>query len=141
VQCVLARMRLAHGNLEQVGRFLKQQDISPSDEFSYVRGPLHLVLLRMVLAQGEYDSALALSQRLLGAAEAMDRTGTVIEILVLRAIAFQGKRDLVQALSTMERAIELAEPARYVRVFLDEGGNPWPAYCSRLEPITWGLCI
>jgi LuxR family maltose regulon positive regulatory protein len=75
----------------------------------------------MYLAQGEYDSALALSQRLLGAAEATDRTGTVIEIHILRAIAFQGRRDLVQALSTLERAIALAEPARCVRVFLDEG--------------------
>ena len=45
----------------------------------------------------------------------------MIEILVLRAIAYQGKRDLVQALSTLERAIALAEPARNVRVFTDEG--------------------
>ena len=121
VQCVLARMRLAQGNFEQVGQFLKKHNISPGDDISYAREPLYLVLLRMYLAQGEYDSALALSQRLLGAAEATDRTGTVIEIHVLRAIAFQGKRDLVQALSTLERAIALAEPARCVRVFLDEG--------------------
>ena len=45
----------------------------------------------------------------------------VIETLVLRALAFQGKRDLFQALSTLERAISFAEPERYVRVFLDEG--------------------
>ena len=121
VQCVLARMRLAQGNFEQVGQFLKKHAISPGDDISYAREPLYLVLLRMYLAQGEYDSALALSQRLLGAAEATDRTGTVIEIHVLRAIAFQGKRDLVQALSTLERALALAEPARCVRVFLDEG--------------------
>ena len=121
VQCVLARMRLAQGNFEQVGQFLKKHNISPGDDISYAREPLYLVLLRMYLAQGEYDSALALSQRLLGAAEATDRTGTVIEIHVLRAIAFQGKRDLVQALSTLERALALAEPARCVRVFLDEG--------------------
>jgi LuxR family maltose regulon positive regulatory protein len=121
VQCVLARMRLAQGNTEQVGRFLKKHAISPDDEFSTAREPLVLVLLRLYLAQGEYDSALALSQRLLGAAEATDRMGTVIEILILRAIAYQGKRDLGQALSTLERAIALAEPARSVRVFLDEG--------------------
>jgi LuxR family maltose regulon positive regulatory protein len=116
VQCVLARMRLAQGNFEQVGQFLKKHNISPGDDISYAREPLYLVLLRMYLAQGDYDSALALSQRLLGAAEATDRTGTVIEICVLRALAYQGKRELVQALSTLERAIALAEPARYVRV-------------------------
>jgi LuxR family maltose regulon positive regulatory protein len=121
VQCVLARMRLAQGNTEQVGGFLKKHAISPGDEFSTARAPLVLVLLRLYLAQGEYDSALALSQRLLGAAEATDRMGTGIEILILRAIAYQGKRELAQALSTLERAIVLAEPARTVRVFLDEG--------------------
>jgi LuxR family transcriptional regulator, maltose regulon positive regulatory protein len=121
VQCVLARMRLAQGNTEQVGRFLKKQDISPDDDISYAREPLYLVLLRMLLAQGEVDSALALSQRLLEAAEATDRTGTVIEIHVLRAIAYQSKRELAQALSTLERALALAEPAGAVRVFLDEG--------------------
>ncbi len=51
----------------------------------------------------------------------MGRTGSVIEILVLRAIAFQGKRDVAQALSFLERAMALAEPEGYVRVFLDEG--------------------
>ncbi len=33
----------------------------------------------------------------------------------------QAKRDLAQALSTLDQAMALAEPARYVRVFLDEG--------------------
>jgi LuxR family transcriptional regulator, maltose regulon positive regulatory protein len=121
VQCALARMRLAQGNLEQVDQFLKKHSLSPGDGDCYALEPMYLLLLRMNLAHGEYDSALALSERLLGPAEAAGRIGTVIETQVLRAIAFQGKRDLVQALSTLERAILLAEPAGYVRVFLDEG--------------------
>ncbi len=121
VQCVLARTRLAQGNCEYVGQFLKKHNVAPDDDISYTREPLYLVLLRLYLAQGEYDAALALSQRLLGTAEATERTGTVIEIQVLQALALQAKRDLAQALSTLERALALAEPAGYVRVFLDEG--------------------
>ncbi len=121
VQCTLARLWLAQGNFEQVGDFLKKNNISPGDDISYAREPMYLVLLRMLLCQGEFERALALSERLLGSVEATGRTGIVIEILILRAIAFQGNRDLAQALSALQRAIALAEPARYVRVFLDEG--------------------
>ena len=121
VQCALARMRLSQGDFEQVGQFLNKHCVSPDDDISYVREPLYLVLVRTYLAQGEYDAVLALSQRLLAAAEATDRMGAAIEIDILRALAFQGKRDLVPALRALEQAVALAEPARYVRVFLDEG--------------------
>lgn len=47
--------------------------------------------------------------------------GRVIEILVLQTMALQGKQDLAQALSVLERALALAQPERYVRIFLDEG--------------------
>jgi LuxR family maltose regulon positive regulatory protein len=45
----------------------------------------------------------------------------VIEILVLQALALQagGKND--SALSSLERALILAEPEGYVRTFVDEG--------------------
>jgi len=58
---------------------------------------------------------------LLHMAEAAKRVGRVIEVLVLQALAFQGKRDMDQALSVLERALALAQPEGYCRVFLDEG--------------------
>lgn len=121
VQCAVARLWLGQRNYEQVTQFLKTKKISCDTDISYAQEPVYLVWLRMLLSQGEFDRAAALSERLLRQAEATSRTGMVIETLVLRALAFQGKRDLFQALSTLERAIALAEPERYVRVFLDEG--------------------
>ena len=50
-----------------------------------------------------------------------DRTGSVIEILVLQALAHQAHGDLAAALASLERALTLAEPEGYVRVFVDEG--------------------
>ncbi len=120
-QCALARLWLAQGNFERVGQFLKKNTISQAGDILYAREPMYLVLLRMLFCQGEVEDALALSERLLQLAEATSRTGRLIEILALRAIAFQAKRDLAQALSTLDRAMALAEPERYVRVFLDEG--------------------
>lgn len=47
--------------------------------------------------------------------------GSAIEILILQALALQMQQDMPVALSSLERALKLAEPEGYVRVFVDEG--------------------
>jgi LuxR family maltose regulon positive regulatory protein len=62
-----------------------------------------------------------LLERLFRAAEAGGRTGSVIECLMLQALAHQAQGDLSAARAPLERALRLAKPEGYVRVFLDEG--------------------
>ena len=47
--------------------------------------------------------------------------GSVIEILMLQALAHEVQGDSSTALVPLERALSLAEPEGYVRVFVDEG--------------------
>ena len=47
--------------------------------------------------------------------------GSVIEILVLQALAHQAQGDIPVALIPLEQALTLAEPEGYIRMFLDEG--------------------
>jgi LuxR family maltose regulon positive regulatory protein len=72
-------------------------------------------------AERAAHEAAPLLERLLLAAEAGGRTGRVIEILVLRALAHQALGDIPAALGSLGRAVTLAEPEGYVRVFADEG--------------------
>jgi len=65
--------------------------------------------------------AIGLLERLLKAAEAGERMGSVIEILVLHALAHQIQGDIPAALAPLSRALTLAEPEGYVRMFVDEG--------------------
>ena len=64
---------------------------------------------------------MGLLERLLQAAEEGERTGSVIEILVLQALAHQMQGNISAALVPLERALTLAEPEGYVRIFVDEG--------------------
>ncbi len=82
----------------------------------------------MRIAQGRDDpvspflqDALRLLDRLLGDTEAKARLGSVLEILVLRALALQAHGDRTSAFSTLERVLVLAEPEGYIRLFVDEG--------------------
>ncbi len=65
--------------------------------------------------------AMGLLERLLQAAEEGGRTGSVIEILVLQALAHQMQGDIPAALMALQQALTLAEPEGYVRMFVDEG--------------------
>ena len=67
------------------------------------------------------DDAVRLLERLLHAAEEGGRIGSVIEILALQALAHQAQGNTSSALAPLERALSLAEPEGYVRVFVDEG--------------------
>jgi LuxR family maltose regulon positive regulatory protein len=126
VRSALARLSIAQGNLEKASHLIRQSGSHPGSmngaaDISYLQEPIVLVMVRLHIAKGEYNGALALSQRLLQKAEAEKRLGRVIEILVLQSLAFQGKRDIDQALSVLKKALSLARPEGYTRVFLDEG--------------------
>ena len=54
-------------------------------------------------------------------AEAKARMGSVLEILIVRALALEAQGNRTSALSTLERALVLAEPEGYIRLFVDEG--------------------
>jgi LuxR family maltose regulon positive regulatory protein len=59
--------------------------------------------------------------RLLRAAEDGGRIGSVIDTLVLLALAHDARGDIPAALEALERALVLAQPEGYVRVFVQAG--------------------
>ena len=128
VPALKARVWIAQGSLGEALGWAREQGLSADDDLSYLREFEHITLARMLLARHQeeraehsLDQATRLLERLLAAAEEGGRTGRVIEILVLRALAHQTLGDISAALSCLERAMTLAEPEGYVRVFLDEG--------------------
>jgi LuxR family maltose regulon positive regulatory protein len=128
VPAVRARVWIAQGRLGEALGWAREQGLSVDDDLSYLREFEHITLARLLLARYQDEraqrlmhEAAGLLERLLPAAETGGRTGRVIEILVLRALAHQALGDTPAALAALERAMMLAEPEDYVRVFADEG--------------------
>lgn len=67
------------------------------------------------------QEALQLLEVLYPEAVKLDRGKSVIEILLLQALAHQAKGNLTQAMAALTRALTLAEPEGFVRLFVDEG--------------------
>jgi len=119
---------LAQNRLSDALRWAREQGLSVDDELSYLREFDHITLARVLIAfyktdRGEDDlqAAFGLLERLLQAAEEGGRNGSMIEILILQALAQQAQGDPPLALGSLERALTLAEPEGYVRSFVDEG--------------------
>src|SRR5580700_6520630 len=124
VPALKARVWIAQGRLGEALSWAHEQGMSADDDLSYLREFEYITLARMLLARslGEpVHQVTRLLERLLLAAEAGGRTGHVIEILVLQALALQAPGHIPAALTCLERALTLAEPEGYVRVFVDEG--------------------
>ena len=83
-----------------------------------------------------FDDALRLIDRLLGVAESGARMGSAIEILVLRALALHARRETSGAFVALGRALTVAEPEGYIRVFVDEGA-PMAALLSEFLKVRY----
>jgi LuxR family maltose regulon positive regulatory protein len=131
VPAMRARLLLAQGRLAEALDWARANNLAADDELSYVREFEHVTLARVLLRQHDAEpsqaamrTAYGLLERLRGAAEGGGRTGTLIEILTLQALAHHaehGHRDIEGALVSLERALRLAEPEGYVRLFVGEG--------------------
>jgi LuxR family maltose regulon positive regulatory protein len=128
IPALRARLSLTQGRMDAARAWVREQGLAVNDELSYLREFQHVTLARVLLAEHSVErskrslsGATKLLQRLLSAAEDGGRTGTVIEVLALQALAHQAAGDLPTALASLHRALTLAEPEGYVRIFVDEG--------------------
>ncbi len=84
----------------------------------------HLAVARVLIVKGDEPSlgqALALLRGVLEVAEAEGRMGVQIEALALLALALWRRGEQASAMTALERALRLAEPEGYLRLFADLG--------------------
>lgn len=122
------RLWVAQGRLGQALGWVREQKMSVDDDLSYLREFDHITLAKVFLASYRSNHAevsisevMRLLERLLKAAEERGGKGSVIEILILQAMAYHAQGNLPAALPSIQQALVLAEPQCYVRIFLDEG--------------------
>jgi LuxR family maltose regulon positive regulatory protein len=116
-----ARLWLMQGDVDAAARWVaqateEQKRATPDDD------PLpYLVLPRLHVAQGNPEEALRLLQPALQRARAAGAVGETLNVLGLQACAFHLQGRAAQALAVLEQALQLGEPGRYVRTFVDQG--------------------
>lgn len=130
IDAIKARIYLKQGRLSKAKEWVKERGLSVNDDLSYLREYEHITLARVLVAEYQnhrkecaITEALSLLDRLLNAAKDTKRMGSMLEILVTQALAYQAQGSASRALALLERALILAEPEGYLRMFLDEGAG------------------
>ncbi|MBV9929082.1 MAG: winged helix-turn-helix transcriptional regulator [Acidobacteria bacterium] len=121
LQALQALLHLRRGDHAFVGRWAESCGIGPEDEPDYPNELTHMTFARWLVAKGEAGRSLPLLARLQRSAESGGRLRSVVEILILRALAQQACGLEAEALDTLERVLAAAAPESYVRSFVDEG--------------------
>ncbi len=130
VAATRARLAAARGDLAGARAWLASVSLGLDNDPIYRHEYELVTVARVLLAEHASTGspslvaeATGLLNRVLVAAEAGARTGSVIEILVVSALALQAAGEQGQALSSLERAVRLAESEGWVRVFTAEGSH------------------
>ncbi len=139
VDARIARLQLVRGDVRAAERWAADRSLTPDDEITYVREFDHLTLARILLARHaahhddpqSVERAIGLLDRLLAAAEEGQRSGSTIEILVVLALARHAANDGPGSTAALAKALALAEPEGYVRLFVDES----PAMTALLRSV------
>lgn len=137
-----ARMLAASGDVAGALTWARRSGLSADDHLSYLREYEHVTLARVLLTDTKISStadqlaqAAGLLDRLRVAAEEGGRIGTLIEVLVLQALAREITGQPDQAVGALDVAVRLAEPEGHIRVFTGFGRpleGPFMAVLNRL---------
>lgn len=123
VELAKVKLWLAQGDLQAAARWAAslEQRFDSHDPFGFENELTHIAQARVLIALNRVDEAISLLLRLEKLTSSAQRTGRVIEILLLEALAMRQKGDSERAVLALTNCLILAELEGYVRIFLDEG--------------------
>jgi LuxR family maltose regulon positive regulatory protein len=140
LKTLTARAYLAAGALSKALQWVSEEGLIAEDDISFLREYDHITLAKILISRSRFENHQAyaceasdLLERLLIAAEDGLRMKSVIEILALMSLTYDTCGNLSQALKTLERAVQLAEPEGFVQIFVGEGAA-MEALLKRISP-------
>jgi LuxR family maltose regulon positive regulatory protein len=130
VELTRAKLWVAQGKVDAAQRWLHAVGIEKDGEINFYNQENFILLARILVVQKEWDQAAELLDRVLKVTEAGNRRGSLIELLILKTLIHHGQGNQDQAVESLGRALAIAEPEGYKRLFLDEG-EPMEALLHR----------
>jgi len=122
-----ASIWIEQGKIEKAFAWAHGRPLALDTEVTYLSEFELMTLARIHIVQYQHSKKNSpihevenLLERLLKAAEIGQRNGSMIEILILQALLQRLLNDIPSALISLQRALDLAEPQGYIRIFVDE---------------------
>jgi LuxR family maltose regulon positive regulatory protein len=112
-----ARLWLAQGEVDAAAGWARSVRLSPAGAHQYMREEEYVTLAQVQIALGKPEQATPIIEALLQRGESAGRYGRVIEFQVLQSLVAQAQGRTDEAVEALGRALALAEPEGFVRLF------------------------
>lgn len=116
-----AHVWLAQGNSIAAGRWAQESQLMHVDLPAEVDDFQRLTVARVLVTQFRGKDVVDLLSPLVQRADSQGWNDSVIKGLVLQALALDQASDIDGALSALTKALQIAEPERYIRTAISEG--------------------
>ena len=119
IHAVRARVDIASGDVKSAEAWVRRYWVDPKksdinlEEEAFIAAYIHYRI-------GEYEEAIRIIDGFQPKIEKQSRNGTLVEVYALRALIHHGQNQPGNAVECIMKAVELAEPGEYLRIFLDE---------------------
>ncbi len=118
-----ARIWLMQGKVDATSQWVQERGLKIDDKLTFRRETEHVMLARILITQNRLDEASRLLDRLIKEAESGGRISRLIEMLLVHSLALQALGDTNKAMATLGKALSLAKPGSFIRIFVDEGST------------------
>ncbi len=115
------QVNLLEGDLATAARWAQAAGLNPADTPHLWDELQYLAYVRVLLAQNRLEDAQSLLETMERSASQGERRRKLITIYLLQAVAHQAAGYTQQAVTHVEKALDLAAPEDYRRAFLEEG--------------------
>ncbi len=112
---------LSQGNLEAAERWAAERRLEAGAGIDRRQSSEYATFARLLIAQGRPQEASRILATLLALAERAGDVWEAIHIRALQALSLDAQGDTSGALAALEQALAAAEPAGFVRTFVDKG--------------------
>jgi LuxR family transcriptional regulator, maltose regulon positive regulatory protein len=131
LRALKVKLWLAKGNREKAWEYTGLS--RPIEPLEFRHELDHILLARLFLMERRQTDALELLERLARKAESAGRFGRLLEIRLLEVVALAGLKRMPQAFAKLDGCLMLAEPERYLGIFLEEGEVVRELLCAYLR--------
>jgi LuxR family maltose regulon positive regulatory protein len=116
-----ARIWLAQDKLDVASEWVHNRKLDMHEEKLVLHEDENKVVARIYLSQYQFDEASKLLNHMIKEAETGGRINSMVEMLVIQALVLKNQGNTNEAIVTLEKALSMAEPFGFIRIFVDEG--------------------
>ena len=121
IDALRARLALAQGNVNAAVQWADTCGFHADDAPTYELTIVYFTLARALIAQSRCEDALTVLNKITQLHQPIGRHRLVMEAAIWKAVAFAQLGKNTQGITQLKLATSIAEPEKYVRVFLDAG--------------------